>query len=64
MKNTYKITISDAEGLLFSCTHIAERYTTNQVPDRVLEELGRKYAPCSIVCDCLTEGWRAERDFS
>ena len=64
MKNTYKITISDSEGILLSCTHVAERYTADQVPHALLEELGKRYAPCTVSCACLNEGWRAEQTFS
>ena len=64
MKNTYKITISDSDGILFSCTHVAPRYTVYQIPQTLIEELGRRYAPCHLECACTNEGWCADRDFT
>jgi len=63
MKNTYNITISDSDGILFRCTHVAEKYTANQVPYSLLDELGKRYAPCKVKCVCLNEGWQAEKAF-
>lgn len=63
MKNTYKITVSDSDGIVFACTHVAEKYTTNQIPRDLLDALGQKYAPCAIVCKCVTEGWYAEKAY-
>lgn len=64
MKNTYHITISNSDGILFQCTHIAERYTTYQVPSDLLDTLGKQYSPCEIKCVCTNEGWCAEKNFS
>ena len=63
MKNTYNITISDSDGILFRCTHVAEKYTANQIPCSLLDELGKRYAPSKVKCVCLNEGWQAEKDF-
>lgn len=64
MKNTYKITISDSDGIRFACTHVAEKYTTNQIPYNLIDSLGNRYAPCHLECHCTTEGWTAEKNFS
>lgn len=64
MKNTYKITVTDSDGLLYACTYQAECYTANQIPYGVLDSIGKKYAPCSVTCACTSEGWKAEKDFS
>lgn len=64
MKNTYEITVTDSDGLLYACTYKEERYTMYQIPTRVVDSIGHKYMPCHVVCACVDEGWHAEKDFS
>ena len=64
MENSYKIVISNSENILFQCTYVASRYTTNQVPRDMLDMLGERYAPCNVRCTCTNEGWTAEKNFS
>ena len=57
----YEIVVkSEEQDILYKARGVRHE---NTIPYILLEQMGKRYTPCTVTYNNLTEGWRVEKAF-
>ena len=62
MTINYEITVVSTSTQVTLFQMQGERYENN-LPVSMMDQVGKRYANCTVIFHNLTEGWRAEKDY-